>query len=162
MENTSQSTIADLAFGLWLIFRPLSLVTSAGCVEGIRDLVRPHLGSPATSPGEGYRGDTPTRDSYQQGQGTAPEGCIPHVSYRTWACFQLERQGAEPSSHRHICGSRISHLPREKQSPGPLDWLRTPASRRLAKIPKGEETHLLSSHWRGLGHRVKATSHSEE
>lgn len=30
-----------------------------------------------------------------------------------------------------------------------------------AKIPKGKESHLLFSHCRGLGPRVKAKSHSE-
>lgn len=138
MENKSQSTVVVLAFGLWLISPPLSLVTSTGCVEGIGDLVRLHLGSPATSPGEGSRGDTITRDSYQQGQGMGPEGWMPRADIETGLCFHLlELQGADPSSHKHIRDSQISHLPREKYSLGPLDWLQTPASRRLAKIPKG-------------------------
>lgn len=68
---------------------------------------------------------------------------------------------AEPSAHRHIRGYQISHLSREKYPLGPPDWLQTPASGRRAKISKGEETHLLSSHWRRLGSKTRATVKGE-
>lgn len=111
-------------------------------------------GSLATSPGVWYRGGTLSRNSYQQGRGIGAEGWVPQTDLETGLSFYSAGASKEQNPHPTI-------FPGNKHSPGPFGRLQTPASRRLAKPPKGKETHLLSSTWRGLGHRVKATSHNE-
>lgn len=86
---------------LWPISPPLSLAISMGCVEGTRNRVRPHSGSPAASTGEGCRGGTPTWTAINKAE-VGPQGWVPWADTKVGLCFQSTGDAeAGTSSHKH-------------------------------------------------------------